>query len=307
MLAILAHPEDDAPRKELARFLRPADPDWAEFIEIQLDRARERRLDHERTQSTSNREMSLRGENKERWTRDLGFYMGERGIHRQVEFDRGLPWLCTLNPYMLLQEGEHILSHIAPLRGVSFFDDPEGDPFPMKQLAASPLLAHFDEIRFTRCKITDEDIETLASSPYLERLMVLDICGANQLSLRSLEVLAANPATRKCLKIDFDVCGADRGLVGEFTERDEYGYYDFEMSAEGHALERTYGYLPWLHLWNAPGYAADAHYWVEHKILPLFVTGSPGDAPTPYGTGVWQRQKPMLPRTDARRFLIQYR
>lgn len=289
MLAIMADPEDDKPRRAFAELIRASDPARSEFIISQLDRAARRRTGHEGA-SPSHREDRIRFENEDRWREDLGFYMGEIGRHRHVELDRGFPWICSMNPYLFLEQGQHILTNIAPLRGIIFFRDTEGDPFPVKELAASPLLERLDEIRFDNNALDDGDLDVIASSPHLARVMAWDIRN-NPVSLATWEAFAANPHTRKCLHIRSDYEAPDRGPIGECGGRfDIWPNRYFEMSAQGRELERKYGYLPWLHDGNVCHWP-DAHYWVAHKVLPRFVPGSPADAPTPYGRGLWPEPK----------------
>jgi uncharacterized protein (TIGR02996 family) len=74
MLAILANPEDDAPRHELANVLRSSDPERAEFVEAQLALS-----DHERQTKYGphgprpGRADLLLRQNEQLWSRDLGF------------------------------------------------------------------------------------------------------------------------------------------------------------------------------------------------------------------------------------------
>jgi hypothetical protein len=285
MLAILTNPEDDEPRRELAKFVRPSDPDLAEFIEFQLDHSQKKRARHGLI-ATPSRDEQLLDRHMTEWTRDLEFYLGEIPFVPTIEFHRGLPWLCSMNPYTFLEHGEYIFNRVAPLRGVEFFADPEGDPFPAKEIAASPLLARLDEIRFHEDTLRAGDLVVLTSSPHLERVMAWDV-RQNPLSLEDFEAFAANPRTRKCLMISNRYrVPSDEGPIGECYARfDVYPYRNFDVSNEGKDLERKYGYLPWLHKANICD-PKDAHYWVEHHELPKYVPGSPADAAIPYGSGL---------------------
>ena len=280
MSAILRDPEDDAPRRALATVVRASDPQWAEFIELQLDLALERRR-LLKTHSNDHREGVLASKNRRRWSRDLDQYMGELGIHRHVGLDRGLVFSCSMNPYAFLEHGEHIVSNIAPLRGLRFFNDPKR-PFPMKEIAASPLLARFDSLQFHDCTLTEAELLTFAGSTHLDRCQFLTFPrgGSPEVS----DTLAANPQTRACLEIstgewNWPTRGGEPGPIGEFTVSNEHGGYEsFEMSAQGRELEQKYGYIPWLHMHNICN-SVDVHYFVERKELPIFVPGSPADAP----------------------------
>ena len=66
---------------------------------------------------------------------------------------------------------------------------------------------------------------------------------------------------------------SDRGPIEEVAGSfDSRPWRYFEASAEGAALERRYGYLPWLHRVNVCR-VVDAHYWESERVLPIFVPG----------------------------------
>ncbi len=283
MLAVLASPEDDAPRRELANVLRATDPAWAKFIDLQLDhtaRNRARRID------STLHDGDLLARHQQKWTRDLRFFLGEMAPgHGHIEFHRGLPWSCSMSPYTFLEKGEYIFTRLAPIRSIRFFRDPEGAAFPAKEIAASPLLARIDELDF-RGALGLNDLEVIAASDQLKRVIAMDI-RETPVTSATWEAFASNPLTRRCfwIRSDYEV-PSDVGPIAECSARfDIYPYRHFEMSEEGRALERAHGYLPWLHDDNVCDWP-DAHYWLEHKVLPLFVPGSAHDAPTVYGSGL---------------------
>ncbi len=284
MLAVLADPESDDARRDLVAVLRGPDPDRARYVELQMETTLQRREEETFSLRGSDEEWRLQSSHRTRWKRDVDMYLGEHHDNQRVEFERGLPWLISMNPYLFLEQGEYVMSRIAPLRGISFFDDPDGSPFPMKELAASPLLERLEEIRFLNATLTADDVMTFSSSTRLTRAYTIDM-GGNVREASLVEGFAANPATRKCLAIRGMLLPDD--YLEEYSSTGEPGpdYYQYwEMSECGHALERKYGYLPWLHL-NHLSHAADAKYWTDQKVLPRFVPGSPADAPVPYGRG----------------------
>ncbi len=303
MKAILANPEDDAPRSELARVVRDSDPDWARFIELELDRSKGQRETRYQLGGNDPDHLLSKNGNRRRWSRDLDFYMGELGVHRVVKFHRGLPWLCSMNPYVFLEQGEYILNRIAPLRGIEFFRTRD-ESFPAKELTECPLLARLDFVGFAPASsgspttLMPGDMEILASSENFSRLLGMDV-RSNNMTLAAYEALATNPETRKCLSIDSSFrVASDGGPIGECSARfDIYPDRHFEMSKEGRDLERKHGYLPWLHNENVCD-PADAKYWVDHKVLPAFVPGSAADALVSYGSGLEQRE----PREARERF-----
>jgi len=313
MLAILRDPEDDRPRRAMVDLLGPSDPVRAKFIQIQLDVAQRRReTKYSRVVSDDAGGSAYLEAHEDEWTRDIGFYMGETLPHRRTEFDRGFVRLCSMNPYLFLEQGEHVMNAIAPLRGISFFDDPDGDPFPMKELAASPLLSRLEEIRFTECWLTEKELLTFAESPNLQRALILDLrCLGKRPGLGVAEALAANPLTRKCLRIESHILSEELaapglrdifGPIGEFYAGADQDLFLraalVEMSPEGRDLERRYGYIPWLHQHNEGFYDPDAFYWVETGVLPRFVVGSPAEAPVPLGAGLNLREYPLITREE---------
>ncbi|HEX4454428.1 MAG TPA: hypothetical protein VH143_26385 [Kofleriaceae bacterium] len=308
MDAILANPEDDAPRHKLATAIAASDPPRADFIERQLAMSKRMRETFYNPGVSliggkSGEEDALLRQHARRWSRDLGMYMGEIETYRTVEFHRGLPWLCSMNPHLFLERGDYVLTKLAPLRGIEFFPDPDGDAFPAAELAACPWLSRLDEIRFAESTLAPGDLAVLATSPHLKRVMTIDARG-NPRKLAAYQALAANPLTRRCLTIVTPELAADvpsdGGPIGELTARDDQGRYGaYEMSTEGHALEREHGYIPWLHLENRGSNPADAHYWHDTKVLPVSVPGSRADAPQRYGKGLLPRES-LEPRAEAR-------
>jgi hypothetical protein len=281
--AILADPENDAPRAALANIVRVSDPKWAELIELQLHLAQHRR--DLKPETTSQRESDLVDGNKRRWARNLDMYMGELVRNQTVEFERGLPWMCSMNPYLFLEQGGYVMSSIAPLRGIWFFDDPDHDPFPMKRIAESPLLERLDFISFQDCDLTDDDLVVFAQSSHLVRCRSVDIRNVGKVSLAVLEAFAANPQLRKCLMVSDDIRGSDGGPVGEFySGGGDTRSITVEVGDDGRKLEQAHGYIPWLHLDNICA-DSDVSYFFDHHVLPRFVPGSPANQPTPYGTG----------------------
>jgi hypothetical protein len=291
---VLANPEADEPRRDFAAFIEAEDPAWSRFITLQLERThlgRARRLGR---LGTTAEEDHLEISNRARWEEPLSTYLGELGRHRLVEFCRGFPWKMTMNPYLFIEVGAYVLSRVAPLRGIDFYADPDGDPFPMTALARCPALAKLDYLGFASCGLTDSDLETLANSAHLGRCSSMVLTSRpeiptlrNTFSHRGIEALAASSATRSCLTIDLRrVLPVEEGDPGEFSELDgDAGVNTWDLGEFGKQLERAYGYIPWLHLVNVCD-PTDAHFWIEKKVLPRFKSGADVSSLTPHGTGL---------------------
>ena len=285
MQAILDRPEDDAPRLALAEYLKTEDPPLSRFIKAQIETTRTRRVARSLDNFADRVESSLRLEHGQRWKQLVGPYLGMEDRHRHVVFERGLPWLISMNPYLFIEQGKYLLDRIAPLRGIRFYRDPDDHSFPMAELAASPNLARLDFVDLTNCWLKDDDLAVFAASPHLDRLRDLDLTDNGSLTEQSARILASHPGTRKCLTIEFSSLGWKQYWPPhEFIESDGYGpdgahrgWDHWAPSDQALELERELGYIPWLHIDNW-SHRADLGYWVEHGQLPCFVPGSPVDA-----------------------------
>ncbi|HLL21696.1 MAG TPA: hypothetical protein VK427_06180, partial [Kofleriaceae bacterium] len=110
----------------------------------------------------------------------------------------------------------------------------------------------------------------------------VDLTG-NVLTIRAFEALARNASTRKLLVVGRGKSGSPEthyNPAQEYEVTDRLNRWDGFISEmgpvkpEGQALERKYGYLPWLHDENICN-PLDAHWFVEHGVLPVKPAGSP--------------------------------
>jgi len=168
-----------------------------------------------------------------------------------------------------------------PILSVSFIQPEEG-PFPLDELAASPLLARLNGIALKRGVVDDAAVEKFAASPHLENCHTLDL-SHNVLTIRAFEALARNPSTRKLLVVARDRNGrldTQYHPKAQLQATDRLDRWDCvisewgPMSPEGQALERKYGYIPWLHRENSC-HQLDAHWFVQNGVLPVQPVGSP--------------------------------
>ena len=281
--AVTEQPYDDAPRLAFAEHIRSRDPDHAKLIEQQIESACQRRrkqkgLLESKPQSKEN-DRSLRAliaaAKAGRFTpgSTLTKYT------RSFEYDRGFIAAITIEPYTFLEYGEWLYAN-APITQVGFSRAEEGD-FPMAELANSPLLAKLDSLEFDNCALTDQLVLELTQSPYLRRLLSLSLRSNSRIGPASYEALAAAPETRKLL--DVSRRGDDAGeFPGEKIEDSGQIYlsgatiYDWsEMTAQGRALERKYGYIPWLNARANSCSAFDSSWCVAEGLRPAQPAGSP--------------------------------
>lgn len=267
LAAVTSNPEDDAPRLAYAEFIRTWEPARAAFIEEQLAEATERRR---------RREVSRRGksgllrQHETEWARTIARYA------RNWNFDRGFVTEVWLDPHLFLEYGEWLFIN-APIRSVNFVM-PEDGPFPMNELAASPLLERLDAIGLAidDPAPTDNDLLELAASPYLPRLLWLS-ANRKHLPLSVYEAFAVAPMTRKALSLKLSKEGFPGEPYGDTGRDDWWGgaIFDWlEMRPEGAELEKKYGYVPWIHSKENFCDPFDAAYYVAQGVLPAKPVGS---------------------------------
>jgi uncharacterized protein (TIGR02996 family) len=157
--AVSSDPEADPPRLAYAAYIRGSDPNRAALIEAQVEEAKIRRA--RRKLPPPNRHPLLLKHEAE-WSRTIAKYA------RSWKFDRGFITSVTLDPHVFLEYGEWLYLN-APIRSVRFLP-PDDGPFPMSELAASPLLAHLDAIGFLVPTLTNDDLQEFAGSPHLDHL-----------------------------------------------------------------------------------------------------------------------------------------
>lgn len=291
MQEILADPEDDRPRHALATLLRNSDPLYASVIEHQLAVANEYRTTG-RVRTTDTWSDARVREHGHEWAPNLYMFLGE---FPDVTFRRGLPWSCTMNPYLFLEQGEYVMNRIAPLRSIEFWDDSEGAPFPMKELVESPLLERLDHISFASCTLSVDDIERFARCTRLTRLVTVDLhikfgAFAPYSAEALLPILCSNPSLRRCLVISNEFRNAEGRPSLEFFSHTQETYGPFIVALDSLAaeLEAKHGYIPWFHIHNLVE-RSNARWYVEHDAYPRYLPGSPADNPTPHGHGFHER------------------
>jgi uncharacterized protein (TIGR02996 family) len=263
LAAILASPEDDAPRLAFAKAWAAYDAPLARFVELQVERAQRRRAGDEA--SPSSEEATLLRNNEARWAHTLAKYT------RSWQFDRGFISYVVIDPHLFLEQGAWLMRN-APIHHVGFSNAAEG-PFPLDELLASPLLAQLDSIDLPNLELGDSDIAQLAASPHLDRCLVLDL-SHNPLTSKAFEALAAGAHTRALLQVHRARGRNDSSpsqQLAETEQQDSWGatQWDFApLGAAGQALERRFGYLPWLHPGDNACDRFDARWLVSRGALP---------------------------------------
>src|SRR5262245_13010230 len=127
LAAVVASPEDDAPRVEFAHHVRSYDSDLARFIELQVAAAQTRRAKRE------GRRTVIGAEDRVLLQRHIGTWA--RTIQKyavSLEYDRGFVTKIVIEPNLFLEYGDWLFTN-APLRHVGLTKPQEG-AFPIDEL-----------------------------------------------------------------------------------------------------------------------------------------------------------------------------
>jgi uncharacterized protein (TIGR02996 family) len=168
---ILEEPDDDTTRLVYADWLEDRDDPRGEFIRLQCQLARiesaEERI------PLARRERELLAVHDHRWRSELPSVKGvEWG-----EFRRGfVAAICAANCTTFLTQAERIFS-LAPIEKLSFR---RVSTETIQTLAGSPWLGRVRILDLAHRRIEDDAVAALVSSPYLTQLHILDL-GFNQI------------------------------------------------------------------------------------------------------------------------------
>src|SRR5260370_21620425 len=151
--AVVADPDDDAPRLSFARVVRSSDPDRARFIELQIEHASALRARADRSPRTAGTVLGPTTSLLERHPEWAGRI---RSYAKSWKFDRGFVMKIAIDPYAFLDRGTELFA-IAPIRVIELL--PSGKPFPARELAGSPLLARLDALDVIDTALTVTDVQ----------------------------------------------------------------------------------------------------------------------------------------------------
>jgi uncharacterized protein (TIGR02996 family) len=159
---VLAEPEEDAPRLVFADWLDDhGEPERAEFIRLQMERARLREYDPRRPLLLS-REQELLDLHARAWRADLP------GWHREEQcwFRHGFVALVSITAARFARGRSRLLDRQAPLEGVRL-RNLEGRS---AEVSANPRLTHLREL----APLATDEARVLLTSPHLAGLRRLD-------------------------------------------------------------------------------------------------------------------------------------
>lgn len=177
---IRANPFDDTPRLVFADWLEDRGEEArAEFIRIQCERAQGEGDDPERARRLWLREIELWGKHREEWSAPL------RAFTRRYAFTRGFAEDWTLKAKVFLDHADTIFT-LAPVWHLKFREL----KWHVKSIAQCEAISKLASIDLDFAKISNGQLETFLSSPYLKQVKRLNLSN-NSFSLQGMEHLAA--------------------------------------------------------------------------------------------------------------------
>jgi uncharacterized protein (TIGR02996 family) len=166
--AILADPEDDAPRLVYADWLdEHGDSDRAEFIRVQCDLARRPKYD-DRRPALEARERELLKRYGAAWAKPVA------AITKEYEFRRGFVAAVTIGAAKLLSHGDQLFA-TAPVRHVRVLRLGSANAS-AADLAASPLWPRVRSLTLGG-RLAPGDLRTVLMAPGLKKLTGLSVAG----------------------------------------------------------------------------------------------------------------------------------
>ncbi len=161
--AIIAEPEDDAPRLVYSDWLEERGDPRAEFIRVQCALARREGPSRLRAE-WKERERVLLAEHRTQWLKPL------RGLGNRLHFHRGFVDRMNVTAETFLGRGE-VLFRLAPIQVVRIMEVGKR----IGKIAVYPFLSRLRKLSLTTSLVGPSGIRTLAGSHYLDCLTTLDL------------------------------------------------------------------------------------------------------------------------------------
>lgn len=218
--AVLARPDDDAPRRAYADALG-ADP-RAEFIRLQL-------ANKGRAGSIAPRQRELLERHRRAWLGDLA------GIVEQAGFSRGFVDFVVMDAKVFLTHHAALFA-AAPVTDLGL-NNAGGRP----ELFRVPGLSRLRALTLTG-GLTDADATALAACPYLANLVRLDL-RHNRITRAGLDAIAASPHLRALKGLDLS---GNPVPDPRPTPLGEWPNLTWQTSPLHQELLARHGPLPWL-------------------------------------------------------------
>ncbi len=209
LAAVSAAPDDDAPRLAYAEYIQGSDPEYAEFIRLQIARVTDERARRAPRGWMKGRELELWHRNYAKWGHYIQRYVRDardpNAYDQGWEFDRGFIAFARMEPGNFVALGQRLFD-LAPIQHADLYGGSE----PVGPLFASPYLARLDSLNLSRTQLTDDDAVAIANCEALSRATWLDLRD-NQIGERGVRALAESPFMANKIVLDLRGNPADPG------------------------------------------------------------------------------------------------
>jgi len=264
LVEISRRPDDDAPRLAYADAVQRFEPEYAEFIRLQIARAADERARQTRWDTPSVRELELLRVHEDEWTHYLQRYVRPAPDDPEDQgsgFVRGFIGFVRMEPENFIALGLQLFE-MAPVQHADLYGGDE----PVRPLFEYPGLARLDSLSLRGTGLDDDDAIALAASPHLARATWLDLRD-NRIGNRGVEALAAAPtmANKVIVKLN--------GNPGDPTDVPHFDWDgsipDITVSPLADEIEATLGRrVSWFHYdWRGPRDEPDRYHarWVTRR------------------------------------------
>jgi uncharacterized protein (TIGR02996 family) len=240
---ISATPDDDAPRLAYADHVQASEPDYAEFVRLQIARhADERRRESLRGEPFGREAILLRQHGLD-WAHYIEKYVRESPIDRRDQgwgFERGFIAFARMEPENFVALGERLFM-MAPIQHADLY----GGEGPVMPLFSSPFLARLDSLSLRGNNLGDDEAVAMANCEFLRRCTWLDLSN-NKIGERGLEALVRSPIMANKSQIIME------GNPWDPVDRPSYDWdgsiADVIAGYAASAMESRVGHkVPWFH------------------------------------------------------------
>jgi uncharacterized protein (TIGR02996 family) len=196
--AVIAHPDDDAPRLAYADHVQASEPAYAELVRLQVARGADERRRKALRSEPSTRERILLREHGLDWAHYFEKYVRESPTDPRDlgwAFDRGFIAFARMEPENFVALGDRLFA-MAPIQHADLYGGRE----PIRPLFAAPGLARLDSLSLRGTGLDDDDAIAIAGCAALRRCTWLDLSD-NKIGERGLEAICRSPIMANKVRI----------------------------------------------------------------------------------------------------------
>jgi uncharacterized protein (TIGR02996 family) len=242
---ISARPDDDQPRLAYADAVQTREPEYAEFIRLQVMRAQDERRTKARSATPASRELELLRKHGLQWAQYFEKYVRESPSDRNDlgwGFERGFLAFARMEPENFVALGDRLFL-MAPIQHADLYGGDE----PVRPLFAAPGLARLDSLSLRGAGLDDDDAIALAGTAALARATWLDLSG-NKIGERGVLALAQSPHMKNKVEIILRGNPWDPADQPSMDWGGDGGVADVIPSTAGEMIEKKLGRkVPWFH------------------------------------------------------------